>query len=209
MSAKFYHYASAQFEREIVEDEFLKPSKRLVNLRISGLPDRAYDGALFGLPDDPLPLGWCSEQWGNHGGDLGMSILESVFFYKSSAEFIRLEIEPTDEDDQLFVTDYGVHQVEEYKGSEFTDDPATLRTKWQYYNRLVPWAEYQDRKEELNYLCPEVISFAPIPLTRLTGVERVSNRELRQKIREKGGLKPDPRLEEKSKKTLDLSFLFK
>lgn len=197
-ASKFYHYTAIENARGIMEDGYIDIGFRFVRLGIKGLPERAHQGVVFGLPDNPLPLGWCGTQWGDHGGKMGMPVLESVFHYKTGAEFILFEVTPDARQEGLFVTDYGVHLPDDYKGNSYADDPGTLRAKWDYYNRLVPWEEYQTCKGELQYALPEVISFKPISVSQCKPLRKMSRFELINAITEIGGYKlypPQPQRE--------------
>lgn len=191
-ASKFYHYTAIENARRILEDGYIDIGFRFIRLGTKGFPERAHKGVVFGLPDDPLPQGWCRAQWGDHGGALGMPVLESVFHYKTGSEFILFEITPATKQEGLFVTDYGVHLPDDYKGSSFTDDPGTLRAKWDYYNRLVPWDGYQLRKDSLGYTLPEVISLKPIPVSQCRAVQKLSRFDLINAIRQAGGYAPYP-----------------
>ncbi len=223
----FYHYSPAEKLRYIAQGGCyggnaaegaesgtgLLPLKRFVALGVaggSGLPEKAYEGAVFGLLD-PLHKGWATHEW----GESGQPVFETVLHDMHDAELALLEVRVDPAVDDLYVADYGVHLDPSYKGSSFAKDAGTIKAKHAYFNSLVKWADYhaEGAADRLAYQLPEVICFSRIPKERLRLIDKRPKADIINDFRIAGGYapyppKPERKIDPKAQERL-LKALFK
>lgn len=188
--SKFYHYTSVKSLERLREDYgdiSLRPRRRMIplSIRSASIPERAHDGALFGLTE-PTPVSW-SKKWGHK------SLLETVLGDISTGNYRDLlalaEITVDSKIDDIHVADWGVHDDPAYDGARDSDSDVLLRVKQTYAESLIPFDQYSD---ELGYNIPEVICFSPIPAARIKIVDIFDKYELVNQLRTQRGEKLAP-----------------
>lgn len=185
---KFYHYTSVSRLEELTEEYgniSLRPCRRMIPLSInsSTIPDKAYDGALFGLLE-PQPASW-NKEWGQK------SLLETVLGdittgrYKSVMALAEITVDSTADD--IYVADWGVHFDPDYDGFRSQREDVVLRVKSAYASSLIPFDQYSD---SLGYSAPEVICFSPIPAERIKTIDIFDKHALTNHLRLQRGAEP-------------------
>ncbi len=189
----FFHYTSEENFADVVSGSRchktgLIPRRRFLPLGLAGkfnLPPKAGDGAVFGLLD-PQPVSWMKHEY-HQGEGLLETVIKDMVRNKKIL-LLRCEILPTDD---VHVADHVFHMRPDYNGNRDVDNPATGEVKRAYWNSLIPAAHYSGQ-----HIVPEVISFSPIPLERIS-VERIydTHRDLLNELRSLVGktLLPPPR----------------
>lgn len=194
MSAVFYHYTpfnklqnvvfgGGYSDRDGVPIKGLMPLKRFITLGVASgarLPEKAREGAVFGLLD-PVDFGWAKHDWGGNGAPVFEGVLND--FGDDTLALLEVSVEPSEDD--IYIADYGVHLDDEYKGSDFADDPGTVKAKRAYFNSLTHWDEYHSKGVE--HVLPEVICFSRIPLSRIRIVRVEEKFDVANKFRAAGG----------------------
>ena len=150
MRSTFYHYTNwstydairNEFYRNGSENAALRPIKRFIRLGNGELPDKAHENALFGVLE-PRPESW-----------------DGIIFNTGNHEILSgdllVEAKIADEDD-IYIADYSI-----FKNRSPDAHPHDLFRR--YFNSLAP-LKNEDRW--MGYEIQEVVSFSPIPLSRL------------------------------------------
>jgi|GEM_PF-1942136 len=187
MQSHFYHFTRVDSLVTILQDEepSLRPRCRFIAMgrpEDYAVPKKASDFAVFGLMN-PYDRNWATME---HTSDEGL--IETLVSKPSRCpEFAVLKISVKPEDD-IYVADFSPHMDPEYKGLHSQHEPVTKRVKKAYWDSLVPFFEYQVR--DLNYALPEVVSFTPFPLSRLSIDHSIGSLALTNKFRAIAGRKP-------------------
>lgn len=191
----FYHYTTMERVERIMgfRDDMpsgMLPQKRFITLdckKLLDVPDKAFDGVIFGLME-PVPESWAKGEYNK-----GEGIFELILNDMSGGDYVLLKIDVEDGDD-IYVADHGYHLAEDYNGHKDHENPATARVKTDYWNSLVPFDQYVATDPE--YVLPEVICFSKIPVERVTPIRRFERYVLINQFREKAGFelmdKPPP-----------------
>lgn len=206
----FYHYTSQENFADVVSGgkyrtTGLIPRRRFMPLGLAekfNLPPKAGEGAVFGLLE-PQPAIWMEQEY--HEGEGLLETILKDMVRGDEMLLLRCEVLPTDD---VHVADHVFHMRPDYNGNRDLDNPATGEVKRAYWNSLIPLAQYNGQ-----HIVPEVISFSPIPLERIS-IERIhdSYRDLLNELRSLVGkpLLPPPRQidPEAQKRALDKLFGF-
>lgn len=168
----------------------LIPGKRVLRLGLASqfnLPAKAEKGAIFGLLE-PQPVSWMQHEY-HKGQGLLETILRDMQVRDDRMVLLKCKTVPRDD---IYVADHVFHMREDYKGGRDLENPVTAEVKRDYWRSMVPFNDYKG-----GYAVPEVISFSPIPLSRITVVRKYeATRDLVNELREKAGkplLPPDPK----------------
>lgn len=199
----FYHYSSLDrfygvWDGSSYGRTGLLPLRRVLTLgsaRRFGLPDKAEEGAIFGLLE-PQPENWMRQEYYEGEGFLE-TIIEDILLRGPEMLLLRCEVSP---EDDIHVAEHAFHMHPKYKGRGKIKSPVTKQVKRAYWDSMVPLADYDG-----GYTLPEVICFSPIPLERIKIMRRYeTGLDLLDELREKVGKpplarpkKPDPALQAK------------
>ena len=194
----FFHYSPLNRVRSIVTGldygkTGLVPLRRVLRLGLAAkfnLPAKAEEGAVFGLLE-PQPVSWMQNEY-HKGVGLLETILWDMHFRGDEMVLLKCAVLPGDD---VYVADHVFHMREDYDGISDFENPVTAEVKRDYWRSMVPLADYKG-----GYAMPEVISFSPIPLSRISFVKKYeTTRMLVNELREKAGKsllpdvpKPDP-----------------
>ena len=201
--AHFYHYSTFNgFQAMCRGDHYGKtgliPLRRVLRAGLSSrfnLPAKAEDGAVFGLLD-PQPAAWMKHEYHPEQGLLE-TILRDMQFRGDEMLLLKCEVDP---DDDIHVADHIFHMRKDYNGIDDLDNPAMGEVKRAYWKSLVSFSGYNG-----GYTLPEVICFSPIPMDRISVVEKYDSlhdlvNELRinaDKTPLPPRVRPDPAIQEK------------
>lgn len=199
----FYHYSTRNGFRAMVSGENygktgLIPLRRLLRLGLASefnLPAKAEDGAVFGLLE-PQPAAWMENEY-HPGQGLLETILRDMESRGDEMLLLQCKVDPADD---IHVADHIFHMRKDYNGNNDLDNPATGEVKRAYWKSLVPFKDYNG-----GYELPEVICFSPIPLERISVVEKYDSvHDLVNALRVNAGktalpprTKPDPELQKR------------
>lgn len=175
----FYHYTSARkwAQMQDIEDwgeSGLLPLRRFVDLAATyhyKLPEKAGDGAIFGLPE-PLPRPWLDNR-----DRTGHSLLETIIRNMSDSDDLVLLFAKAAKDDDLHVADWSPHLHPEYN-SPHANEKIARKVKHAYFNSLTPFFNYAGQHK-----VPAIICFSKIPLNRLQVIEKLPRWKLINRIR--------------------------
>lgn len=189
----FFHYSTLNRFRSVVDGSSygktgLIPLKRFVRLGLAekfNLPGEAEEGAVFGLLE-PQPISWMQHEY-HEGEGLLETILTDMLFRGDEMLLLKCSVLPSD---KVYVADHFFHMRKDYNGTNDFENPATAEVKRDYWHSMVPFSDYNG-----GHVMPEVISFSPIPLDRITVVKKYeTTRMLINELREKAGKKPLPEI---------------
>ena len=174
--AKFFHFTSTKKLKKILNIDgreekrreekrrenklSLIPSRRMVSLGIAGIPEKGYEGAIFGVLDKEAKAWWIND-W-----DCDTSLMETVLKdidTDNTDEIALLEVDTKDNNEDIYVADWGVHLDPEHDGSNCIK---ASEFKIKYVNSLIPINKY--KSSNLHYKVPEVICFREIPVSDLS-----------------------------------------
>lgn len=140
----------------------------------------SYNQAIFGLTE-PEPESWWRELHPTCAPAL--EVILNNWYDVGGREYegliVLLEIS-VDEDDPVYVADWGVHLKERYKQGY------SKEIKKEYADSLVPLRDYT---ADMNYCLPEVVCFQDIPLRQARLVTVDNAIMLTSRMREKYGWK--------------------
>lgn len=187
----FYHYSTLNGFRSVVSGDHygktgLIPLKRVLRVGLSSkfnLPAKAEEGAVFGLLE-PQPAAWMTKDY-HPGQGLLETILRDMQLRGDEMLLLKCEVDPADD---IHVADHIFHMRKDYNGIGDLDNPATGEVKRAYWKSLVSFAGYRG-----GYELPEVICFSPIPLERISIVEKYDSMDdLVNELRLNAGKAPLP-----------------
>ena len=136
-------------------------------------PKGVWQEATFGVLEQDAEAWWAHEY--TYGE--GMPLMQAIFWQLDTGNMgeecfdqivaLEIDVQPGDE---VYVTDWGIHFTEGYRGSHFTAEIHKY-VKREYANSLVPIGEFSS---SLEYQIPEVICFSDIPVERIRKVAQDS-----------------------------------
>lgn len=180
----FYHYTGYDSLRAIFQNvgidsghgTGLVPIKRFIPLgQAKNLPDKAHDGAVFGLLS-PRPEKWLDKKnWWRED----RSVFEDILSYMGNFPRILLKVH-TDKTDDIYVADWGVHLRKDFQGTQVSDKEIIHDVKKAYWESLVPLEEYSDKP---GYRIPEVVCFSTIPLERIEIFDKIARSQMNRYIK--------------------------
>ena len=184
---KFYHITGLGSIGEIFSgrQSGLRPSRRMIDLGVPKIPSQGHEGAIFGtLNSNP-------EEWWRNTWVPNTPLMETVLKDIDTGgtdQVVLLEVDTENNNDQIFVADWGVHLIPEYTGRKSGN---LSEVKQRYVNSLTPIEEYMSSGQ--SFEVPEVICFRDIPAHQLNVVGTYERYPLiDQKRKEPWFLQPRP-----------------
>jgi len=191
MAKRFvYHYTNFETLNDILDVSESKsygvsglhPISRFIRLEFvphGKLPEKAFDGAIFAMPDR-FPQSYLTHHWFGPDRCFMADVINNIRGCRD--EIVRLRVCLSDEGDDACVADWGVHMHPDFNGPRDNPQELTEATKIAYFNSLTPlWDESVWRRHKI----PEIVCFTPVLKDQISVDAIFDRKSLLQEIEEK------------------------